>query len=460
MSASDSLLAPLAHFIADFSYAEMSSRLESRMYATVNDWTCAAIAGLGHPLYEAYVTGLAPSRGVGSGLIAGQADPAPLMEAAAANAAISHLWEIDDAHKLSATHPGIVVMPTMIALAQSFPETSGDRLRGAIVAGYEAMLRIGSFLGKSHYAVCHTTATAGSFGAAATAAHLLGFDFDTTLSALGHAGTQAQGMWQFLDDQAEDAKAFHAATAVRNGLSAAFLARAGIKGAPHILEGRRGLLAGWKLTDTDPSRLEAGETLMIEQVTVKNWPTCGQMHTALDCAEALADKIADPASIEAVIVEVPRACLDIAGNLAPRTVMEAKFSTAFCVAATLARQKPDLIGLTEQLLASRDVWALCEKVSVRENTEFTAQFPLNRPARISVRLSGGASIEEHRTFRKGDPELFWDMDELRQRAERIVTLSGHPIDVDGIDQMCRRFSRPDGGALDIDFLAKVLQTAQ
>jgi 2-methylcitrate dehydratase PrpD len=80
------------------------------------------------------------------------------VEAAAANAAISHFWEFDDSHRSAMMHPGITVLPAVLALAQARPETTVADLRAAVVAGYEAGLRMGAHLGKAHSATNHTTA--------------------------------------------------------------------------------------------------------------------------------------------------------------------------------------------------------------------------------------------------------------------------------------------------------------
>jgi 2-methylcitrate dehydratase PrpD len=44
----------------------------------------------------------------------------------------------------------------------------------ACVAGYEVGIRVGEFLGRSHYRIFHTTATAGTLAAAAAVGRLLG----------------------------------------------------------------------------------------------------------------------------------------------------------------------------------------------------------------------------------------------------------------------------------------------
>lgn len=440
------MLAPLARFVAQYSFADQPPKDASRLFATMIDWSSALLSGIGHPYNERYLKALASLPGeTGPASIVGASGSHPVANAAAANAAISHFWEVDDAHRESTSHPGITVLPVAMALAQAMPEIGVDVIRGAVVTGYETGLRVGAFLGSQHYAVCHTTATAGSFGAAAAAAHMLGLDAERTLWAFGHAGTQAQGLWQILDDDAGEAKAFHGAIAVRNGIAAAMMARAGLRGATRILEGRRGMLAAWKLTGNDPSWLEPTGDLMIETVTIKNWPTCGQMHSTLDCAVELAREGIDPAAIASVEIEIPKACGDIAGVEAPQTVSAAKFSTSFCVAAVLAGRKPDFRGLQPALLGDAQVRALAEKVKLIINPHFTARFPRERPARVTVTLTDGTQRSIERSFRKGDPEAPWTRDELVERTKNVLALSGQALDSTRLIDWCDGFADPKRG---------------
>src|SRR3546814_19023681 len=73
------------------------------------------------------------------------------------------------------------------------------------------------------------------------------------LHALGSAGTQSAGLWEFLRDAA-DSKQLHTSKAAVNGLIAAYLAHDGFTGAQHILEGPQGLAAGM-YSDADPAKL-------------------------------------------------------------------------------------------------------------------------------------------------------------------------------------------------------------
>ena len=158
------------------------------------------------------------------------------------NAAASHISEQDDVHNGSVFHPAAVVFPPALAVAQHIGASGRDFIT-ASVAGYEVGIRVGEFLGRSHYRVFHTTGTAGTIAAAVATARLLGLDAPAMLNAIGSAGTQAAGLWEFLRDAA-DSKQLHTAKAAGDGLTAAFLARDGFTGARRILEGAQGMAAG------------------------------------------------------------------------------------------------------------------------------------------------------------------------------------------------------------------------
>src|SRR5690606_14080258 len=103
--------------------------------------------------------------------------------------------------------------------------------------------RVGMAVGPAHYRVWHNTATCGPYGSAMAAAELLGLDDVQAVHALGNAGTQSAGLWQFLETGAMS-KHLHAGRAAEAGIVAAELAARGFTGAPAILEGEKGFFAG------------------------------------------------------------------------------------------------------------------------------------------------------------------------------------------------------------------------
>jgi len=422
---------------------------------TALDWAGAAIAGTAHPWYAKYIAAFAAGAGPAAqgGAVFGDSRAWPLPEAAAVNAAISHFWEFDDVHRTSTMHPGITVYPAVFALAQALPKPDVSRMRAAVVAGYEAGTRIGTLLGKQHYAISHTTATAGCFAAAAAAANMLGLTAEQTLWAFGHAGTQAAGLWQFLDDGAVDAKPFHAASAVRNGLTAALMARAGITGATRILEGKRGMLAAWDLArmEGQQAQLQPGDTPEITRATIKSWPVCGQMHSLLDATEALRQRPDFPAgSFARIRVDVPTPLLDIADVKSPTTISALKFSTSFCVALLLSGHTLPFSGLSEAWLTDPNLHALAARIEVVADPAFDRRFPKERPARITIWPESGVPVTEKRSFRRGDPEEPWTWEPLSRRFRDISGIAGIGAAAqDEVIAWCAGFGRGDDALADV-----------
>src|SRR5690606_24404596 len=98
----------------------------------------------------------------------------------------------------------------------------------------------------SHYRFWHSTATNGTFGAAASAAKAYGLDADQTNMALGFAGTQAAGLNTFFES-GDDSKSVHPGKAGMNGVIAAMLAELGATSPPDILGHPKGYLAAYSL---------------------------------------------------------------------------------------------------------------------------------------------------------------------------------------------------------------------
>ena len=155
--------------------------------------------------------------------------------------ALMHILEMDDLHRRSVVHPGCVVIPAVIAVGLR-AGNSGRKMLEAVIKGFEACTRIGNSVGPAHYKIWHNTATCGTFGAAYAAGSLMGLSSSELCHALGNAGTQSSGLWEFVENGSMS-KHLHAGRAGQSGLIAAELARHGFSGSDAILEGERGFYA-------------------------------------------------------------------------------------------------------------------------------------------------------------------------------------------------------------------------
>ena len=247
--------------------------------------------------------------------------------------ALTHITETDDLHRKSVTHPGCVVVPAVLALGDRLGSEPEDLLR-AILQGFEAMCRIGAAVGPAHYRVWHNTATCGPFGSAMAAASLLELDETQTRDALGNAGTQASGFWEFMQTGAMS-KHLHAGRAAESGLIAAELAAEGFTGPPEILEGKRGFFTA--MCDdpvVDNLLADADAAWQLRLTSIKPWPSCRHTHPIIDCALEL-HGLLDGDPVESVAIRTYQAALDVCDNAEPQSEYEAKFSLYHCAAIAL-----------------------------------------------------------------------------------------------------------------------------
>jgi 2-methylcitrate dehydratase PrpD len=334
--------------------------------------------------------------------------------------ALVHILEMDDLHRESVTHPGCVVVPAAWAVAGPRGIGGRDFLR-AILAGYEAVCRVGNAVGPRHYKIWHNTATCGPFGAAVAAGTLLELREEPMVWALGNAGTQAAGLWQFLEEGAMS-KHLHAGRAAEAGVVAAELAAHGFTGPARILEGTKGFFAA-TCPDPRPERVlaEPDATWQLTRTSIKPWPSCRHTHPAIDAALELHAQIA-PADIVGVRVESYGAALALCDNAAPSSEYEAKFSLHHCVAAALTDGRVTLAsfdGAARERLAP-----LRAHVGATATSEYDAAYPNRWGARVSVRTRDGATLTAARADCKGDPERPVSPAELRTKAAMLLAHAG------------------------------------
>jgi 2-methylcitrate dehydratase PrpD len=332
---------------------------------------------------------------------------------------------MDDIDRGSVLHPGAVVIPAALAVAE-VRSKNGREFLSAIVAGYEVAIRIGEAVGKKHYHFFHNTSTCGVFGAAAAASWLLDLDEERIVWALGNAGTQASGLWEFNAEGAMS-KHLHAGRAASNGVLAALLAERGFTGPSRILEGERGFFRA-TAPDADPDRVVAGiagstAKLKIHGVSLKPHASCRHTHAAIDCALELRAQIGNE-PIEEVEVDTYGATLSLCDRPRPSTPYEAKFSLQFCVASALLRGDAGLGAFEEDSIRDSSVRELTSRVHARVTPEIEARYPGEWPARVRVRLANGETLEAETAHPKGDPERPLSSAEIESKFEALAAYGG------------------------------------
>jgi 2-methylcitrate dehydratase PrpD len=415
----------LAAFAAGLRFEQVPSEVVRRTEDLFLDWAGSALAGkAGAPVQAiaSFASAMGPSDGP-SEILVSRRGSSPYF-AAMVNAAASHYIEQDDLHNSSVLHPATVVFPPALAVAQAIG-ASGKDLLAASVAGYEVGIRVGEFLGRSHYKVFHTTATVGTLAAAAAVGNLLKLDAGRMLHAFGSAGTQAAGLWEFLRDAAHS-KQLHTAHAAGAGLMSAYLARDGFTGAQRILEGAQGLAAGMS-TDADPSRLtdRLGKRWALAETSFKFHASCRHTQPAADALLHVIerDKLA-PSDIESVVTHVHQGAIDVLGAVVePQSVHQAKFSmgTVLGLVATSGRAG---VADFEQVLGDAAVSGFRPKVTMELDPEVDGAYPAKWIGKVTVRTRDGRVLQGRVDDPKGDPGNTLSRRELEDKALRLALFAG------------------------------------
>ncbi|HEY6510638.1 MAG TPA: MmgE/PrpD family protein [Burkholderiaceae bacterium] len=411
----------LAHFAATLRFESIPAAVIARTQDLLLDWIGSTLAGKGARPVESiarFMLAQGPADGPSEVLIHRRGS-SPLV-AAAINAAASHVAEQDDVHNGSVFHPAAVVFPPALAVAQAL-QRSGRELLTAAVAGYEVGIRVGEFLGRSHYKVFHTTGTAGTLAAAAAAGHLLRLTPEQMTHALGSAGTQAAGLWEFLREAA-DSKQLHTAHAAAAGLSAAYLAADGFTGASRILEGERGMAAGMS-SDADPARLtdRLGTRWATAETSFKFHASCRHTHPAADALlQLMREQRLAASDISGVTTRVHQGAIDVLGPVTdPQTVHQSKFSMGTVLAMVALHGRA---GLAEFDTHFRDAAtsAFGKRVQMVLDPEVDAAYPARWIGKVSVATSDGRRFEARVDEPKGDPGNTLTRPELEDKALRLA----------------------------------------
>jgi 2-methylcitrate dehydratase PrpD len=416
----------LCEFLAALTYEALPEAVVARTEDLFLDWLGSTLAGReARPVavLEQFAQAMGPAGGTAE-VLTRRARTSPFF-AALVNGAASHVVEQDDVHNGSVFHPGAVVFPAVLAAAQEIG-APGRELVVAAVAGYEAGVRVGEFLGRSHYKVFHTTGTAGKLAAAAGVARLLKLDAERFQHGLGSAGTQAAGLWEFLRDAA-DSKQLHTAKAAADGLLSAYLARDGFTGARRILEGEQGMAAGMS-SDADPAAITdgLGTRWGTTETSFKFHASCRHTHPSADALQHLMRTHGLKADeITGVTAHTHQGAISVLGPVTdPQSIHQSKFSMGFVLALIAVKGRAGLSDFTEKALRDPQLRAFHDKVKMVLDAEVNAAYPKRWLGKVTVTTRDGRELEGRIRSPKGDPDNTLSRPELEEKALRLAAHAG------------------------------------
>lgn len=368
--------------------------------------------------------------------------------AALINATFAHGFEMDDTDMPSVSHPGSVIIPAALAVAEALGST-GEELITAIVAGYEAMVRVGRAGAGMERRGYHSTAVAGPFGAAAAAASLMRCDAETTAHAFGIAASRAGGIAEY-GLTGGLVKRLHPGLAAQSGIQAVRLARCGMTGPTAALEGRRGLIRA--ITETgNPELLRAPvEPRAVAETGFKLYSCCAGQHTVIDGMRLLMAEHPElrPESVSGIHVLQNEWEAELVGTTkVPRDLISAQYSAAFALGLRLVRGSNAISEYNEVNLHDPDILGIARRVT------YEAQDPDEplrgfAPSVVTVTLTDGRVISKDVPYATGTPHAPLSRSDVEGKFLDL-TSAAVPVDTAHriIDAVGRIEESADAGAL-------------
>ncbi len=324
-------------------------------------------------------------------VIIGDSKLAAMDDAAFTNAVRGHGLVREDMHAGSIAHLGVVVWPTLLALAET-GEFDGERLIRAAVIGYETGGRIGRVLMTPEVArLFRPTGLVGPLAAVMAGAILLGLDEDTTVSALALAANCSSGLNEWPHNGADEMY-FHPGFVVRNALQCLRLAQAGVDASASILAGTAGLFAAFgRLKHSEPVRLFPDGDVEILHVFNKQVPACNFAQSPCQAAlKALKQSGRAATEITAITVDTYDAALNYPGcaHTGPfARPLQAKMSIPFGVAAALSAG--EIAESNYARLNDPDIARLIAAMTFSIDDRINAAFPARQGVRVTLTFTDG-----------------------------------------------------------------------
>lgn len=396
-----------------------------------------------------YVAATLGANEPGNHVIIGHSARASASSAALVNGTASHGEDFDDTFEGGPVHSGVVIVPAVLAAAQTYG-FDHNRVMLGLSVGTEVLCRLALAVPKAvHKAGFHPTAVLGAFAATAGVCAATGADRKTTVNALGVVGSMASGIIEYLGDGSWT-KRMHPGWAAQSALKAYALAAAGFIGPRYVFEGTHGAFAAFAPSITaDSSKLidGLGETWVMDTITFKPYP-CGTMvQPYIDCAIALKNQGVSLDNVERIVCKtaegiVHRLWEPLELKQAPPTAYAAKFSVPYGVALGLIRGVATLEGFTDAAVSDSALREIAAKVSFEVDPD--NPYPAAYTGHVRIEYTDGRVVEHAQGHMRGGVKEPLSRQEIDDKFRANLTFGGVSSDqIEALLTICNRIAAGD-----------------
>ena len=354
--------------------------------------------------------------------VIGTGECTDLFTAALTNGMNAHEVELDDGHRHGTMHPASPIMSSLLPVAYQNNVFGEDLLRG-IVLGYEAAIRLACAVQPYHKEHgFHTTGTCGTIGAAVGIGIMLRYSCTQLKAVLSAAVSSAAGVLENIEDCSE-LKPYNAGRAALDAVAAAYVGK-NDKGPDNILGGKRGFLSVFGGCKSSEHLFQSGNYYAIEKIYFKPYASCRFTHAPLEAAYiALCANNLDIDNIDQVEIYTYKAAVFGQDHKNIQGSNSAKMSIPYCVACMLVTGQVGIQSFTNELLQSKKIHHLMDKITINIDYELTAAAPGIRAAIAVVKMRDGAEFIHRVDYPKGEPEYPMPDADIEQKFSDLLTFS-------------------------------------
>lgn len=411
----------LVQHLRDVSYGDLPPEAVNAAKREVL-WTLGtSVAGAGATGSDQIVEFVRMNGGREESTVIGYGDRLPAVLAGLANGSFAKALEYEDKLWMDSAHGyaiGTSVVPAAFAMAEHLGGISGERFLTAVALATDVAGRMMRAVPRSIETGWNATYIYSAFAATMVAGKLLELSEEQFLNAMGLAYAQTTGNRQGHVEAVLGVR-MQMGFGVRNGISAAMLAKLGVTGAHQFLTGRFGLynvyfkeleIALNALTENLGTHFEG------TRLGFKAYPCGAVVHPVLDAVLSFGPDLVEKwRRITALrVYGSPRLMIMVEPKEErknPRSHVETQFSLPWAVACTLIDQQLSLKHFTENALLDERYRTLARLVD----------------SDMSGRQGDGVRVEI-------------DLDDGRTlRSPVIVNAKGHADNPQTTDEMVQRY---------------------
>jgi len=407
---SRAFLPAISHFISATELADIPAEAVDRGKLVILDSVGAIVGGMAEPDMQRLIAMPQPD---GQARILGTGQKTDCPTAAFLTGMAGTVLEMDEGSQFARGHPGMHVLPALLAETAAHPCSGAEFLR-AMIIGYEVAARAG--IGTKLRMSMHPHGTWGTVGAAAALAalHRLTKEQTCTLLNIASSLTLATSRRTML----EGGTVRNAYTGISNQMAhlSYRLWQTGITGEA---DGISSVFGNVVATDFDHAEACAalGDRFEITRNYFKLHACCRYNHAALDALVELMEKheeLTDVDGIDRIEVRSYSLAAELSDQ-APRNMLAAKFSVPFAMATTLVTGNTGVESFSGDAVTDPRTLALARRVSITEDNKMTAKLPDLRPASVNILMKDGRRYQAGVETNRGDWQDPYTPDQLSDK---------------------------------------------